>query len=132
MSKAFATDLPDCVFALGLPWWDYWLPLEAIRKGIQPLNLTWDHNPLLQHLIHEDRWDPASLVYLGRHLINLSSLGSDATNINLYELQANWQRFQEHFVGQKVNPTAQIFARIARDLCRHISENSAMHDFKLR
>ena len=130
MSKAFAIDLPDCVFALGLPWWDYWLPLEAIRKGIIPFNLKWDTAPLLHHLIHGDRWDPASLVYLGRHLINLTSLGFDASNTNLYEFQINWQIFNEQFVGERVNPTAQIFARIARDLCSHISENSAMHDFK--
>ena len=69
MSKAFAIDLPDCVFALGLPWWDYWLPLEAIQQRIIPFNLKWDTAPLLHHLINGGRWDPASLVYLGRHLI---------------------------------------------------------------
>lgn len=130
MSRAFANDLPDCIFALGLPWWDYWLPLEAIRKDIKPINLTWNNKPLLQHLIHGDRWDPASLVYLGRHLINLTSLGTDTSNANIYESQTIWQQFQKVFVGQQLIPTAKIFARIARDLCIHISENSIFHDFK--
>lgn len=130
LSQAFASELTDNIFALGLPWWDYWLPLEALRKGSTPINLTWNRQPLLRHLIHGDRWDPSSLVYLGRHLLNLVSTGIDHSQINLHQITSSWQRFNDSFSGIMVNPTTEIFARIARDLCRHIQENSMTHEFR--
>lgn len=130
LSKNFAAELTDTIFALGLPWWDYWLPLDAIRKGFKPVSLTWDNRPLLQHLLHGDRWDASSLVYLGQHALTLIGLGHDLTQTNQLEIQQRFFQFREHFEGNGFQPSASIYASLARDLCRYIQENSHTHDFR--
>ena len=54
-------------FAMGLAWWDYWLPAALSLKGRQVLTLD---RPTVAHLIHkepslDDSWrqEPGMPVY---------------------------------------------------------------------
>jgi len=129
VTATFASKLPDSNFAMGLPWWDYWLPLEALRESHKPISLLWNGSPLLKHLVHGDRWDPAALVYLGQHLLNLMAKGFDKNASNLYSTQNEWTMITTKTSTNKVYP-ASVFACIARALCGHIQDNSLSHDFK--
>src|SRR5690606_13079632 len=40
-------------FALGVPWWDYWLALDALLKDV-PVVLV--QNPSARHLAHAQAW----------------------------------------------------------------------------
>jgi predicted O-methyltransferase YrrM len=45
----------DVDYAIGHPWWDYWLPLEYVSAGCK---LTIAADSLLFHLDHPVRWTP--------------------------------------------------------------------------
>lgn len=131
VTETFASGLPDSNFAMGLPWWDYWLPLEALRESHRPVSLLWNRSPLLKHLIHGDRWDPAALVYLGQHLLNLQTKGFDKDAANLYAIHNEWTKITTETSSNHVYP-ATVFACIARALCSYIQDNSYSHDFQRR
>lgn len=42
-------------FAMGIPWWDYWLPLRLALAGVTVARLT---DPVVQHLDHDKHWNP--------------------------------------------------------------------------
>lgn len=42
-------------FAMGIPWWDYWLPLRLKLAGVTVARLT---DPVVQHLEHDQHWNP--------------------------------------------------------------------------
>ncbi len=45
---------PESQYCLGIPWWDYWFPLIAMKKG---LNLKLMQNQKLYHLEHNINYD---------------------------------------------------------------------------
>lgn len=47
--------LLDNDFALGLPWWDYYVPVMMVKEGINLLGLK--HKPYFTHEYHETRYD---------------------------------------------------------------------------
>lgn len=54
MSGDVLDDFADGPFCLGMPFWDYWLPLMALLKGRPLKALT---SPVALHVAHETRWD---------------------------------------------------------------------------
>ena len=50
-------------FSLGLPWWDYALPLAVARAGGR---LRFCPAPILAHAVHETAWSHRAFVALGR------------------------------------------------------------------
>jgi hypothetical protein len=48
--------LPDLSLAVGIPWWDHFLPIALYATGVRVHLLT---APFLYHLNHEERWDNA-------------------------------------------------------------------------
>jgi len=54
MSGNVLADFNDSPFCLGMPFWDYWLPLIALLKG-RPLKTMLA--PVALHVGHETRWD---------------------------------------------------------------------------
>ncbi len=48
--EAFA----DSPFCMGMPFWDYWMPLAALLQGYQLKSLE---SPVALHVTHETRWD---------------------------------------------------------------------------
>ena len=64
MSGDVLDDFADGPFCLGMPFWDYWLPLMALLKG-RPLKAL--QSPVALHVAHETRWDDT--IYLFFHAL---------------------------------------------------------------
>jgi hypothetical protein len=52
-------------YVIGMPWWDYWIPLIAIKLGLKV-----DHvkNPIIFHRTHPTNYDYDSWVKFGGYL----------------------------------------------------------------
>ncbi len=57
-SKKVLATIPCSDFYLGLPWWDYWLPLATASRGCKLKRLM---SPVAYHLSHELGWSEALL-----------------------------------------------------------------------
>jgi hypothetical protein len=64
MSGNVLDDFSDSPFCLGMPFWDYWLPLIALLKGRTLRSLF---APVALHVGHETRWDNS--IYLFFHAL---------------------------------------------------------------
>jgi hypothetical protein len=62
MSGDLLDDFAESPFAMGMPFWDYWLPLVTLLHG-RPLKSL--NSPVALHVHHETRWDDA--IYLFFH-----------------------------------------------------------------
>lgn len=64
MGRDVVDDFADNPFAMGMPFWDYWLPLTAYLAG-RPLKAL--KSPVALHAHHETRWDDT--IYLFFHAL---------------------------------------------------------------
>ena len=60
MSADVLDDFADSPFCIGMPFWDYWLPLMALLKGRTLKALL---SPVALHIAHETRWDDSIYVF---------------------------------------------------------------------
>lgn len=82
--KGIIDTLPLANFYLGMPWWDFWLPLAAASRGILLKRLL---TPIACHVVHDVAWSEADLErfwrILSQHLSDASpGSGGDATNVS--------------------------------------------------
>lgn len=59
-SAAQILDMPE--FYMGIPWWDYVLPLSAVTEGYRVRRLDLD---AFHHVLHPQRWSSVSFDYIG-------------------------------------------------------------------
>jgi hypothetical protein len=52
--------------AIGMPWWDHYLPLVMALNGVRAVPV---HTPFAFHLAHEDRWDHAQWLHIGNRFL---------------------------------------------------------------
>ena len=64
MSRDVIDEFKDSPFAMGMPFWDYWLPLTAHLNGRTLKALK---SPIALHVTHETRWDDT--IYLFFHAL---------------------------------------------------------------
>ncbi|MCB2109100.1 MAG: hypothetical protein KDE14_15425 [Rhodobacteraceae bacterium] len=64
LSRELARNLPDSIFCIGMPFWDYWLPLLTLLQGRSLMSIG---SPVALHVTHETRWDDT--VYLFFHAL---------------------------------------------------------------
>jgi len=62
MSGDLLDDFADSPFCMGMPFWDYWLPLVALLQG-RPLKSL--NSAVALHVSHDTRWDDS--IYLFFH-----------------------------------------------------------------
>lgn len=62
MSGDLLDDFADSPFCMGMPFWDYWMPLAALLGG-RPLKSL--NAPVALHVTHDTRWDNS--IYLFFH-----------------------------------------------------------------
>ncbi len=60
MHRATAFKIPDSIFCIGMPFWDYWLPLMTLLQG-EPLKTL--ASPVALHVDHPTRWDKSVYVF---------------------------------------------------------------------
>jgi hypothetical protein len=54
--------LPECHFCLGMPFWDFWLPLSALFAGYR---LTKIMSPIAKHIPHPTSRDESFMMFNG-------------------------------------------------------------------
>lgn len=54
-------------YVIGLPWWDFWIPLISIKAGIKVYHIK---NQLIYHLTHETNYDKDIWIEFGEYLYN--------------------------------------------------------------
>lgn len=64
MSGDLLDDFAESPFCIGMPFWDYWMPLVALLKG-RPLKTV--AAPVALHAAHDTRWDDT--IYLFFHAL---------------------------------------------------------------
>lgn len=75
MSRDVVDEFADSPFAMGMPFWDYWLPLTAHLAG-RPLKAL--KSPVALHVSHDTRWDDT--IYLFFHALIAYALEQSKTN----------------------------------------------------
>lgn len=60
LPAALASKLPRTQLALGMPFWDYWLPLAALLSGAKIFDLT---TPFALHSRHETVWNHTKFFF---------------------------------------------------------------------
>lgn len=64
MGHDVTAEFDDSPFAMGMPFWDFWLPLTAYLAG-RPLKAL--NSPVALHVAHETQWDDT--IYLFFHAL---------------------------------------------------------------
>ena len=64
MDRAALNCIEDGPFFLGVPWWDYWLPITFI---IADRRISRVASPIGFHVSHPARWDPALYEKIGTY-----------------------------------------------------------------
>jgi len=54
-------------YVIGMPWWDYWLPIAFIKKGMNVFHLK---NQVIYHITHETNYDMNIWLEFGKHFYN--------------------------------------------------------------
>ena len=52
--------IPESLFCIGMPFWDYWLPLMTLLQGHGLKTLA---SPVALHVAHDTRWDRSVYVF---------------------------------------------------------------------
>jgi hypothetical protein len=60
MPTAAISSLPESIFCIGMPFWDYWLPFMTLLQG-QTLKTV--SSPIALHAAHQTRWDQSVYVF---------------------------------------------------------------------
>lgn len=81
MSGDLLDDFAEGPFCMGMPFWDYWMPLVALLQG-RPLKAV--TTPVALHVAHDTRWDDTIYLFfhaLISYVIELcrTSLGRDVS-----------------------------------------------------
>ncbi len=68
--KKFINIIPSSKFCLGMPWWDFFLPLIAMKSGLPLKRIT---NPFAYHLKHPTNYNLSLWNYYGVHFAEFFS-----------------------------------------------------------
>ena len=65
--RSIIPHFPESDLCIGLPWWDYWLPLITAMQGVPIKRLV---APFAYHLRHGAKWSGEHWAYLGLRFLN--------------------------------------------------------------
>lgn len=54
-------------YVIGMPWWDYWVPIAFIKKGMNVFHLK---NQVIYHRTHETNYDMNIWLEFGKYFYN--------------------------------------------------------------
>lgn len=75
---------PPTNFCIGLPWWDYWVPLVAILSNIPVKKVI---SPIGYHILHPTNYSMAIYKDLAMQMANHLSLGPQPSDAHIGQLQ---------------------------------------------
>jgi hypothetical protein len=106
-------------FCLGVPWWDYWVPLVPSIKGFRIKQLI---TPFAYHIKHEDRWSGNQFNEFGIKFLNYL--------INEQEQNSKYSNSELSIITNEHNKKQHIFA-FSRKILSYLNINSDKIYFKL-
>jgi glycosyltransferase involved in cell wall biosynthesis len=84
---------PPTNFCIGLPWWDYWVPLVPILSKISVKKVI---NPICYHVLHPSNYSIAIYKNLAMQMATHLSLGPLPSDIHIGNLQQTVLNFIEN------------------------------------
>jgi hypothetical protein len=130
MSRNAMAAIPDSIFCIGMPFWDYWLPLILILKG-QPIYSL--QSPVALHVTHDTRWNQSIYVFFHALLSDaLTIVGQQraaaphgALAVMVDMLQHNYNDIFQRATGPDATPADQdalsaFYDRIQEVVVHHI------------
>jgi hypothetical protein len=107
-------------FAFGLPWWDYWLPIQAIFLNMNLKRLiNQEGGPILLHKKHVEAWSPNDLCNMGQHFLEMTHFRKDRHGDELSFIESYKRN------PSIISESAQIYASIARNMCSYIHSKAS-------
>ena len=105
-NKKIVDILMNDKYVIGLPWWDFWIPVSAIRSNIKIYHIK---NKIISHRTHDVNYDSDVWIKFGEHLyrdimkwstrllisINLLS-EKDMYNVTVFDFCENVKRYIEN------------------------------------
>jgi hypothetical protein len=82
----------DRPFSIGMPWWDFWLPVSLALQGHRIARLE---APVAGHLIHPIKYDPAIWEYMGAQMVDYVCEQAKAASVIAPELLPMIARAEE-------------------------------------
>lgn len=81
-------------YVIGMPWWDFWLPLIAISSGVKLYHIK---NKVIFHRTHETNYDMDIWITFGEYLYKdiLIGLMKNPMKINVYDFCTGIKTFIE-------------------------------------
>lgn len=76
MSGDLLDDFADSPFCMGMPFWDYWMPLVALLQG-RPLKTL--NAPIALHVTHDTRWDDSIYFFFHSLVATVIELSRKST-----------------------------------------------------
>jgi len=117
--KALIPYVPPTGFCLGLPYWDYWLPMALLLQGVAVKRLL---SPVAFHERHHSAWDKHLDVFGGKFLEGLKKLALDNR-----EGQALSGRLQDSLAAGDLDSTSEIALHLLRHVVQSLSYLPANH-----
>jgi hypothetical protein len=109
--------IPDSLFCIGMPFWDYWLPLMLILQGHDVKAIA---SPVALHVQHATRWDQS--IYLFFH-----ALMSDALKVSGSQNQTARSPAFEIAIDMLQHSYSDIFQRATQANADSASMDSLAH-----
>jgi len=101
-------------FCLGVPWWDYWVPLTSVLNGYPVKQLI---TPVAYHIEHPFRWENKYFKHFGARLVSyllepdISKIINDdfRTRIDFVKKHEDYIFLAMFIVNYIINRTEKIF-----------------------
>jgi hypothetical protein len=140
LSPSILAEIPENLFCIGMPFWDYWLPALTLIKGRSLKTLA---SPVALHVAHDTRWDGTVFLFFHALLNDLfaacrqvqSAQSSAALDLTLDALSHVYAHLFEH--GTKTDPAtgaadpartralADFYDRVQEVVVHHIKTRAA-------
>ena len=89
---------------IGQPWWDFWMPLMCIRKGLRPIK---NQSKIAYHILHSQEWDIDQLFEYGQLVAQDIGMIAPLTRNELQSFtETVWKTIEEHHEKFKFNGTS--------------------------
>jgi hypothetical protein len=86
-------------YVIGMPWWDFWIPLIAIQRGLRVLHIS---NQSIFHRTHETNYDGDIWITFAEHLYRdvVINLLSQKFDIDIFTF---CQTIKKYIEGKQIN-----------------------------
>lgn len=86
-------------YVIGMPWWDFWMPLIAIQRGLKVRHIG---NQAIFHRTHETNYDGDIWITFGEHLYRDVVINLLDTRLDI-DVFSFCQTIKKYIEGKQIN-----------------------------